>query len=53
MTKVKAKVSFAGEISMGRGEERVIDDKAILDDLLKAGYVEEVKGKRKVKSDED
>lgn len=41
--KVKALVSFAGAFSMGRGEERECSDKAILSDLLQAGYIEEVK----------
>lgn len=51
--KVKAKVSFSGLITMHQGEEREIEDKAIRDDLLGAGYVEEVKTKKKVKADEN
>ena len=43
MAKVKAKTSFAGVVTMGIGETREIEDKAILDDLLSAGYVEEIK----------
>lgn len=38
---------------MALGEEREIKDKTILDDLIKAGYVEEIKSKKKVKTDED
>ncbi len=38
--KVKALRSFSGALSMSRGEERDITDTVILDDLLKAGYVE-------------
>lgn len=37
---VRAKVSFAGKISMMRGKEREIADEEVLNDLLKAGYVE-------------
>lgn len=52
--KVKANVSFSGLVSMAIGEELDIKDKVILEDLLKAGYVEEVKTdtkpKKKVKS---
>lgn len=37
---VKALTSFAGKVSMYEGEVREITDKAIVDDLLRAGYVE-------------
>ncbi|GAA0763850.1 hypothetical protein [Clostridium sartagoforme] len=40
--KVKAKVSFAGTFSMISGEIKECGDKAILQDLLKAGYIEKV-----------
>ena len=39
---VRAKVSFAGNISMMRGKEREIADEEVLKDLLKAGYVEPI-----------
>ncbi len=39
--KVKAKVSFAGIVTMGVGEVREVESK-IADDLLRAGYVEKV-----------
>lgn len=42
--KVKALVSFAGAFSMYQGEVKECSDKAILQDLLKAGYVEKVRG---------
>ena len=42
----KALKSFSGVISMHEGETREIDDAAIVSDLLKAGYIEEVKPKR-------
>lgn len=54
--KVKALVSFAGMVTMARGEERDILDENVCKDLLRAKYVEELKNKttrRKVKSDED
>lgn len=52
--KVRALVSFAGTFSMYKGEEKECNDKVILQDLLKAGYVEEVKAtKKKVKANED
>lgn len=43
--KVKALVSFAGAFSMYEGEEKECSNKAILQDLLKAGYIEKVKVK--------
>ncbi|WP_163258587.1 hypothetical protein [Heyndrickxia shackletonii] len=51
--KVKAKVSFAGIITMSKGEEREIQDKQIYQDLIQANYVEEVKTKNKVKANEN
>lgn len=52
--KVKALVSFAGAFSMYKGEKKECNDKVILQDLLKEGYVEEVKAtKNKVKTNED
>jgi hypothetical protein len=51
--KVKAKVSFSGLLTMSKGEELEIKDKTICEDLLSAGYVEEVKSKKKVKADEN
>lgn len=40
---LKALTSFSGIVSMCEGETREIDDAAIVADLLRAGYVEEVK----------
>lgn len=64
--KVKALVSFAGIVTMAKGEEREIKDSYVLKDLLRVGYVEEVKVKvsaepktkpktrqKKVKADEN
>lgn len=42
----KALRSFSGAISMHEGETREIDDAELVADLLKAGYIEEVKPKR-------
>lgn len=39
----RALVSFSGVISMALNDEREITDKNIVKDLLKAGYIEEVK----------
>ena len=43
----KALVSFSGIISMAKNEVREIKDKEIINDLLKAGYIEEVKPTKK------
>jgi len=50
--KIKALVSFSGALSMYAGEEREYGDKAVLLDLLQAGYIEEVKPIKDVKSNE-
>ena len=54
---VKALISFSGIISMVKNEVREIKDKVVYDDLLKAGYIEEVKqvkaSRKKVTSDEN
>ena len=39
----RAKVSFGGIVSMAEGELKEITDDAVAKDLLKAGYIEEVK----------
>lgn len=41
----KALVSFTGLVSMAVGDVREISDVSIAKDLLKAGYIEEVKEK--------
>lgn len=45
----KALKSFSGAISMREGETREIDNAELVADLLKAGYIEEVKRGRSVK----
>lgn len=42
----KALKSFAGIVSMHEGETREIEDADVVADLLKAGYIAEVKPKR-------
>lgn len=51
--KIKALVSFAGEISMYKGEERECNNKVILSDLINAKYIEEVKTAKLEKSDKN
>ena len=41
--KIKALVSFAGKLSMVKGEITDCEHEVIFNDLIKAGYVEEVK----------
>lgn len=48
----RALVSFSGLVSMAKGQVREIKDKAIVADLLKAGYIEEVKSTKKNKEEE-
>ena len=48
--KYKAKVNFSGAISMYVGEVREISDIDIAKDLLKAGYIEEIKPADKTKA---
>lgn len=43
----KALKSFSGRISMRKGEVKAITDKAVIADLTKAGYIEEVKPQKK------
>lgn len=45
--KVKALISFSGLESMRMGEIKEILDESILNDLLKANYIEEVKEEKK------
>lgn len=47
--KVRALVNFAGIITMKKGDEIEINDKEIYEDLIQAGFVEEVKPSKKVK----
>ena len=48
----KALISFSGKISMSKGQVKEIKDKEIIKDLLKAGYIEEVKTTKKKKDEE-
>ena len=49
----KAKVSFSGVVSMSLGDVSDIADVNIAKDLLKAGYIEEVKPAEKAKPAKD
>ena len=49
---VKALKSFAGiKVSMYEGEIQEVEDKDILSDLLNAGYIEEIKEAKTVKTE--
>ncbi|PGT89209.1 hypothetical protein [Bacillus sp. AFS040349] len=41
--KVKALVSFAGIVTMGKNEVREIKDNDVRESLIRVGYVEEIK----------
>ena len=45
--KVKAKVSFAGAVTMGAGDEKEILDVKTVEDLVAAGYVDVVNAPEK------
>ncbi len=47
----KARVNFSGNLSMNVGEIKKIDDVNIAKDLLRAGYIEEVKPAEKAKAE--
>lgn len=40
MTRCKALVCFSGKVSMRAGEVRELNDPAIVNDLIRAGYIE-------------
>ena len=48
----KALKSFSGKISMRKGEVRAITDKAVVADLIRAGYIEEVKKPKAEKTEQ-
>ena len=45
----KALISFSGLVSMAEGDVRDIANKDVVKDLLKAGYIEEVKTDKSAK----
>lgn len=51
--KIKALISFSGALTMAKGEVREYGNKEVISDLVRAGYVEEVKEtpKRSVKNE--
>lgn len=48
----KALISFGGAISMRKGEVKAITDKTVVADLIRAGYIEEIKTEKKPKAEE-
>lgn len=49
----RALKSFSGRISMHKGEEKAITDKTVIADLLRCGYIEEVKPQKKEKENKE
>lgn len=47
----KSLKSFVGKINMAKGQEKEITDKNIINDLLQAGYIEEVKIENEIKKE--
>lgn len=43
----KALKTFCGKVSMHKGETRNLTDKTVINDLLKAGYIEEMQPAKK------
>ena len=39
----KALIDFCGVVSMNKGDVKVISDKSIVAELLRVGYIEEIK----------
>lgn len=48
--KIEALASFCGKLSMAKGEIRECSDQAVLSDLLKAGYVKEIRHEEEKKT---
>lgn len=48
--KYKALTTFSGAVSMVAGEVRELTDKAVIDDLLHAGYIAQAEAKTSAKS---
>lgn len=48
----KALVSFSGVVSMAMGDIKEIKDESIANDLLKSGYIEEVRETKVKKAEE-
>ena len=49
----EATVSFCGKLTMQKGEKRELTDKAVIDNLIKAGYIKAVKPAKERKSDKN
>lgn len=48
--KYKALTTFSGAVNMVAGEVRELTDKAVIDDLLHAGYIAQVEAKASTKA---
>ena len=48
--KYKALTTFSGAVSMVAGEVRELTDKAVIDDLLHAGYIAQAEAKASAES---
>lgn len=48
--KIEALKGFCGILSMAKGEVREYSDQAVLSDLLKAGYVKEIRHEEEKKT---
>lgn len=48
--KVKALIGFSGLVSMRKGEIKEINDKNIVTDLIRAGYIEPIEKPKTKKS---
>lgn len=49
MAAYKALVSFAGRVSMYKGQVKNLTDTDVIADLLRAGYIEEIEQKKPVR----
>lgn len=52
MAAYKALVSFTGQVAMAKGQVRELTDKAVIDDLLRAGYIEPMEQPEQVEESE-
>lgn len=52
MAAYKALVSFTGQVAMAKGQVRELSDKAVIDDLLRAGYIEPMEQPEQVEQPE-
>ena len=48
----RALKTFCGKVTMHKGQEKAITDESVVADLIRAGYIEEVKPQKKNKEKE-